>query len=551
MKKIIPIGLAALLFIFGIMLVSCGPIFDIGDVNGGNEGNGGGVGGGGGGGQTLPPIPSQYKNVKATDWIELEDYLQSDEASYDITLEMDTADIYLQRNISIVKPMKITGSSGTMYKIHSATSTARYFCLDLQADLELQDCGFIGYAGTSNAAGGIMADSPPINIRPGNTLTMMGNDAVLDLRDIGSGVDTRTGSQVKLADGASIADGSTGDLLFKAGVEKLIVIDNASVKNRLTVGSGAILQIEKGGELRVGSGATLTIDESIKELCLEGNIVVDRIASPVGTLFLTGSLDSVLARITGGTGSLRVENGIPEEQTKPFVYGANTLIRLNSDGISLGKMDSSDPGGIITTNDDLIIPKGKKLVVGAGIELGLENALTLKGGILDVAATGTVDVYTENGQIILEAENRFEAIPRGSVDVKSGGIITINRGGMFKDEFLELTPAEAASSVTIESGQVFKLSGGIVDLKVTADDASLTGKFTVKGGATLTVSGNLLTVKTPNRLVGENITTDPPPNAPCLNIANGSGVLINAKPIIDGPDQWEWKQQDNQWDWYQ
>ena len=543
MIKTITKGLKALLIIllFGIVLASCNPFFDVGgNVTGGIDGNGGG--------QTLPPKTDVYKEVTAYDWMDLVDYLQSDETSYEIFLEMDTANIYLKRNILIVKPMKITGRPGTMYKIHSANSAARtaYYCLDLQADLELQNCGFVGYAGTSEASSGIMAGSPPINIRPGKTLTMTGRDSVLELWDVGGWTVPRTGSQLKLADNASLVDYTeTGDLLFRAGVEKLTVNEDVSVRNKLTVGSGAILQIERGGELRVGSGATLTLDSSLKELKLDGNIVVDRTGGTVGNLVLAGSLDSLLTKITGGNGSLSVENGIPEETTKPFVFGANTRIKFNSNGVSLEKMISTDLPAVVAidTNANITIPKGKKLVVGAGVILNVKNELTLKGGILEVA--GNVNVTA--GKMELSAEDIFNATPKGVVEIKNNGFMTIDidNGGKFIDGYLEFTqstPSGEASSITIESGSAFTLSGDVtLNVRV---DAGLTGTFTVAGGAVLTVTGgNTLTVGAPNRLIGA--VTNPPVLAPQLKIISGTVVISPLE--LDGDYEWsgnppDWRQ---------
>jgi hypothetical protein len=489
-----------LLFSFVIVLVSCGPIFEVGGVNGNN-------GGSGGGGQTLPPtVGGGYKEVTAYDWLDLAEYLESDETSYNIILEMEVADIYLLRNLSIVKPMKIIGGSGNGYTIHSVNkSGGNVFCLDLQANLEMEHCGFTGYAGTTEAGKGIVAGSPPINIREGNTLTMTGRDSVLELIGVGNGTATRAGSQVKLVDNASIAD-STGDLLFRAGVEKLTVSGDVTIKNELIVGSGAVLQIERDAELRVGSGATLTLDNSLKELKLDGDIIVDRTSAPGGSLVLTGSLDSLLAKI-GGNGSLSVENGIPEEAVKPFVFGANTIAKFNSDGISLEKMNSSDLPAIVVidTNANITIPKGKKLIVGVGVDFSVENELTLKGGTLDVS--GNVKVNT-GGIIEVSAEDVFNATPKGSVDTRGSGLITIKEGGMFIDEFLKFTASGVESSIAIKNGPVYTLSGN-VDLDLTAVDSSLSGTITVEAGAVLTVAGNL-SVRVPNMLNGAT-TTQPVP----------------------------------------
>ena len=143
MKKIISIGLTALFFVFlfGTVLMSCGPIFDVGNnVNGNGSGN-----------PNPPPPPpppaSGFQNVEAFDARDLAEFLESEETSYSISLEkIETKDIYLIKNISIVKPMRIIGTSGKGYTIHSVNREGgnTYYCLDLQADLELQYCGFTG-----------------------------------------------------------------------------------------------------------------------------------------------------------------------------------------------------------------------------------------------------------------------------------------------------------------------------------------------------------------------------------------------------------------------
>ena len=533
MKKIIPQGLTALfiVFLFGTLLASCGPIFEVGEVNGNGGTNGGNP-------PPPPPPPSGgYTTVKAYDSMELADYLQSDETSYAITLDSESKDIYLQGSISIVKPMKIIGSPENIYTIHSVNRAGgNAFCLDLQADLEMEYCSFVGYNGTSGAVNGIAAGSPPLNIRAGRTLTLTGTGTVLELRGVGSGVTIRPDSQVKLAGGAGILDES-GDLIFKSGVERLIVSGKVSLNRKLTVGSGGTLQIANGGELHVESGAILTLNNDLKELKLDGYIVVDRTTtSSAGVLALSGNLDSLLEKITGG-GSLNIENGIPETTATPFGYGANTTVKLSSYGITLGKRVSSEIGGEIRLTGVLTIPKEKKLIVGAGAELNVINELNLKGGTLDVA--GNVNV-TGSGKIIINDEDKFTATPKGTVLIGTDGIITID-GGTFKDESVSrdakiftfpaygagsliikntghalmgadeviggsgpLTVAGANSSLTIKNGPAFTLTG-TGTLTVPSDGIALEGRFNIVRGAVLTVDGgNTLTVKAPNQLTGTN-----------------------------------------------
>jgi len=597
MKRRIPKGLAALFIVFqiGIVMVSCGPIFDVDDdYNGGNNG----------GGEPPPGPPADdYESVIAYDWMDLEYYLISEDTSYAITLETEDSDIYLQRNLSIVKPMRIIGSPENVITIHSINREGgnTFYCLDLQADLELLYCGFTGYNGTSRAADGIAAGSPPINIRAGITLTM-GKDSVLELDGSFNPITSpRTGSQVKLGDGVGFVDGSaSGDLLFKAGVEKLIVNGKVSLENNLTLGSGVVLQIENGGELRVGPGATLTLDNGIKELILEGDIVVDRTASSGGSLVFTDGLavDSLLGKITGEKGFLVIENG-ETGSTAPFEYGVNTIIRLNSNGINMQKRAISDMGGEIRLTGTLTIPKGKKLFVGVGVTFNVYEKLTLNGGVLDVRGIVNIDTDTDvpsTGSIIIEAEDLFTATPKGSVAIGSTGSVTVDNGGTFKDksvswddaeknitfpsygdgsliikysnaaagsgvlaianknlvsasvsDLLVFTQAGTTTSFTINSGPKFTLTGNAA-LNVPASDFSLEGAFTVAGGAELTIDGNL-TVSASDTLVGSNTSTGTA--APKLN-PRGTVIIYssaNETPAtITG--RREWMQKNDQWGWY-
>jgi phage baseplate assembly protein gpV len=524
MKKTVLKGLTALFFVFltGTLLVSCGPIFN--------------VGGGGGGGNPNPPTTptpptTGYQDVRAYDWRDLVDYLQSDEASYNISLgEIDNSNIYLQRNISITRPMRITGNPGKVYTLHSVNREGgnTFYGLDLQADLELQYCGFTGYGGTSG--------SPPLDIKAGSTLTL-GTNSVLELRGGGATTAIRTGSQVKLGEGASIVD-DTGDLLFNAGVEKLIIGGRVSLKNKLTVKPNAILQIENGGQLRVEPGATLTLNSGIKELRLNGNIVVDRTTDSVGALVIAGSLESLLEKITGSA-SLNIENGIADEPaTTPFEYGANTIIKLTGHGISMDKRVSSDVGGLVILNGPFTMPKEKILSVGVGMDLNVKNTLTLKGGTLDVA--GNVIVSTTGGEIIVNAEDKLNAIPKGSVDIASNGSITIDDGkftdkSASQDAKIFTFPSYGSGSLIIkDTGQasmgtvviggsgplildpastltIRTASGGVSEftlrgtgtLTVPSGGLTLEGRFILAASSVLTVTGGgTLTVKAPNQLTG-------------------------------------------------
>ena len=532
----------------------------------------------------MPPlIPSDgYTTVKAYDWMDLLDYLTSDDTSYTITLmEMENTNIYLQRSISVVMPMRIIGSPGTIYTIHSKNREGGngFYCLDLQADLELQYCDFIGYGGTSGTGGGVAAGSPPLNIRDGSTFTMMGKGSVLELHDIGSGVEVRPGSRVRLGEGVSLViTDESGDLIYRAGVEKLVISGNVSLKDKLTVGESAVLQIDYNGELRVEPEATLTLDNSLKELRLDGDIVVDRTDSPVGVLALTGGLTvvSLLEKITGINGSLTIENGIPEI-TMPLEYGANTIARLSGDGISVGKRVSSDLGGVIETSDDIVIPKGKRLVVGGGADLNVKNNLTLEGGTLDVA--GNVNV-TGNGQIIINAEDKFYAIPKGLIVIGSSGSINIEDGGTLNDESaspdaryftfpsygagaliikdtghafmgayeaiggsgpLQLTDAYSALSMRTVGGKPeFRLIGKGT-LTMPSDSLALEGRFVIEGDSVLTITEGIFTVNAPNQLTGT--ITDPTTTQ--LKITTGARVEIDSTGTDEttdplGAGNYEW-----------
>lgn len=579
MKKTIPKSLTALFFMFlyGMMLVSCGPIFDIGDTVNGN----------GNGDNPNPPPPGPppdgYEVVRAYDASDLADYLGSEDTSFAITLtEIESKDIYLTKNISIVKPMKIIGAAGSVYTIHTINKAGgnAFYCLDLQANLELHYCGFTGYGGTTGASSGIPAGSPPITISEGRTLTM-GRDSVLELRGIGSGVETRTGSQVKLGDGATISDNSTGDLLFRAGVEKLSVSGKASVKNKLTLGEGAAIQIERGGELRVGSGATLILDNDIEELKLDGDIVIDRTGSSLGSLVFADGLtiDSLLAKITGGNGTLNIENGAPGEMD-PFQQGANTILKLGSNRISLEKW-SSDIGGVVRLTRDFTLIKDTKLAVGAGIELDLKDkTLTIEGGTLDV----TGNVTTSNGQLIISAEDKFIGTPKGSVTIGSYGIVTVDNGGVFKDESVSRNasnftfPSYGTGSLLIKNGGqgifgteevigangllklddanstiAIKTSSGVSEFtlrgKGTLDITSglaLEGTIIIEGGAELRITGgNTLTVKAPNALIGFSTTQLAAPKI-IVDAGNkvdfypaGANAGVNSSLLSDSTYTWE------------
>jgi len=528
--------------------VSCGPVFDVDDnlpvYPNPNP---------------VPPPPTSpagdgYEKVKAYDARELTDYLIDTEISYTIILETQDNDIYLNRNISIVKPMKIIGSSGQMYTIHTTNgeSGGPYYTMNLEADLELQNCGFSGYAGTSS--------SPPIDIKAGRTLSMTGNDSVLELRGSGSGNAIRTGSQVKLGEGASIVSES-GNLLFKAGVEKLIVNGKVSLKGNLTVGPNAVLQIENGGKLTVEPGATLTLDNTIKELRLSGSIVVDRTVSPGGILEVKGLEDgTLLEKITGGPGSLSIENGSHDihDIIGPFDYGANTIIKFSSTGITLEKRVTADIGSVVNLAKKLIIPKGKNLFVGTGVTFNVDKNLTLSGG--ELVVSGNVNVEKDTGALIIEAESNYLSRPKGSLAIETDGNVTVDSNGVFTDESVTWNneifslPSYGLGSFIIKHGAraewkqgnnnpVLELSGditvrtvsgigevtftGVTGTLAVKGGQALEGRLIVPGGATLTVNVNAsvandtFTVRAPNLIDGAT-TTSP---APQLKVTGGTVAI--------------------------
>ena len=552
MKKMILKGLTGLLFVFliGTVLISCGPVFDVGGNNTGGGGGNNTGGGNNGGGGTPPPRPPAdgYESVNAMDARDLATYLADTETSYDITLtEIENRVINLPGNITIVKPMRITGASGNVYTINSNNP------LNLQEDLEFQYCGYTG----------------PLNIGANRTLTM-GRDSVLELKSGGSNP-IRTGSQVRLTEGAGIGGESTSaDFLFTA-VEKLTVNGRVSLKNDLTVrGTNAVLHIESGGQLLVEPGATLILDNNLKELRLDGNIVIDRTgSSPLGALAFTGNLTivSLLEKITGETGSLTIENDTVE-MYPPFQFGANTTIKLSGAGINMGKRVSSGIGGVINTTSNLTMPKDKSLVVTTGTDLNVYNTLILAGGTLDVA--GNVNV-TENGQITLNAENRLTATPKGSVVIGANGTVTID-AGTFKDESVTWDkrsftfPSYGPGALLVKNTGLAVLGTGTGDkligessqlLRLTDANSTMTirtagstpeftlrgtgtlsvpqgglleGRFVVAGGAALTITGNTLAVRAPSQLTG---TTTP--SASRLIVEAGSKVEIYATANASEP----------------
>ena len=431
----------------------------------------------------------EYKKVVATTYNELVNYLSSASTSYEISLGMAEKNLYFQTDITISTNMKIIGSPNNIYTIHSKNSSTGnlFYCLNLQADLELQYCEFIGYDVTSASSGGIEAGSPPILIRENKSLTI-GKDAAFVLHPYVLGLynATYSGGTLVVDDGGSYRN-ETGfpDILFDTGISSLVVKKNGTavlqngitsigginptfeieagtfsierhnasnvfildglitMRKEWTLDDGQTLHI-KSGELEVQSGALLKATDNFGEAILDGNI---RLASGSALYIYTnpfpklkGSGAIVIDNTTGFAPVVAIPDpvigGIAALALKPLTNGR---LEISSAGWKLTRITTGAPAQAELSGAQHIVADGLSMVVDLGVTLNVKhNLLVIRGANLDVQGTVNVD---SPGKLIIMGGGQGWLSPGGSL--KIDGSVTVDNGGTLMD-------------TTTRGGEIFK-----------------------------------------------------------------------------------------------
>lgn len=454
-------------------------------------------GGGGSGGSTL-----NFEKVKAANLDELTNYLLSSSSSFEITLDFERKDIYLQKNLTITQPMKIIGSSTNPYTIHSVDRDKgkSFFCLDLKADLTLEYCVFTGYDKTSSAAGGIGAGYPSLLIGEKQTLTI-GKGSALVLNPSSSGTSSAdfTGGTIQIEDGGSLRNETNTDIVFASGITNVNVKSGGSavlLKNGLSIGGinptfevnsgsfginrngkkytyapdgnvslkkdwnlqGAETLHVKSGELTVKSGVKINVAADFDAVILDGNVRLDDgSALWVDTdPFPVGASSKIK-----GEGCIIIEHSTgtrPDLRVKDLKHGI--LVPFSVLSLANGRAEIGSRGYKLTTvNTNL--PATFKLAsyhaIAAGLDFLVEPDVTLNilppegvfvldrpgnlisfGGSLTVR--GAVNISGDGAGFVNVANLETAGTPTGTINIEDGGRITVDKMGCFVDEPVSFNP---------------------------------------------------------------------------------------------------------------
>ena len=433
--------------------------------------------------KTIVPNPDiVYTKVVATTYNELVNYLSSPSTPYEISLAIAERNIYFQKDITISTNMKIKGSPNNIYALHSKNSSIgnTFYCLNLQADLELQYCEFIGYDVTSASSGGITAGSPPILIRENKTLTI-GREAALVLvpQVIGIYNATYSGGKVVVEDGGSYRnETSIPDILFDTGISVLVVQKNGtavlqngytsigginptfeidagifsmerhnasnvyivdgvlSLRKNWTLSDGQTLHI-KSGQLEVQNGATLSATRNFGEAILDGNIKLASGSSlNIGTNPFPKLKGNGAIIMDNTTGVAPYVTMIPDPAGAPGVE-ANLFLRpsingrleINAAGWRLTSITTGAPAQVELSGGPHEVADGLTMVVDPGVTLNVRSPLlVVRGANLNVQ--GNVNVTSPGALIIMGGGLGWDS-PSGLL--KIDGNITVDNGGIFMD----------------------------------------------------------------------------------------------------------------------
>ena len=533
-----------------------------------------------------------YTKVSATSSDELMDFLGSESNNYEISLNMTGKDIYLQKNVTISKSMKIVSSPNNIYTIHSINEKngVNFYCLNLLGDVELQFCEFIGYDITSASAGGISAGSPPIMIKAGNTLTV-GKDAALILNPsvLGYYTATYTGGAVAVQEGGSFRNetytmdtvfntGITGLTVYKGGAAELVqsliniggtdptfeiesgsfglernkdvvtffVDGNTSLRKDWDLGNYQSLHI-KSGEMEVRSGVLIKILVGFAGIILDGNIRLNdnsRVWVWTNDPFPRMSGDgAIIIEPTRNLPVISLLNPGPPEgwENLGLKPKSNARVEIGAFGFRVTRINAAAPATAEIV--DAVHYAANKLttIIDSGVTVDVKNEVNvIDGGILDVRGTVNVD---SGGQINI---GKFFGPTNGSIRIS--GTVTVDNGGIFTDTSAEYINIFTYPAFDGGGSLIIKSSGNAIMGTSPEVIVGATGILKLDSGATLEIGkrstyptfkltgGAELTVSSGMKLAGE-FALSPNTNTVIteLTVTGGQKLIIDSPYSLIGP----------------
>lgn len=338
----------------------------------------------------------------------------------------------------------------------------------------------------------------------GNLLTLTGTENLTISGIIGSGAGGITVNMTALADVVTLSGGNTYTGATSVSAGTLNIQNNTgtgSTAGGVSVTAGASLQLQGG--ITVGNEAlTLNGNGGASELenvsgtnSWSGNIALATAASDIkssaGTLTLSGTISGQNITFDCNTGNITATGVIGAGGITVTQSGTGTLT-LNGDNTYTGVLSIGTNGNVILGHANAFGTGGGILSIAAGGTLGIGTAInatdwdqtiTLAGAATinsDVAGS-EIDTNITNGGNLLTITGDENLLISGVLGAGAGGL-TVNMTSIF--DVVTLTGANTFSGAT-------NVTAGTLNIQNSTGTGTTAGGVSVSAGASLQLQGGI------------------------------------------------------------
>jgi hypothetical protein len=355
--------------------------------------------------------------------------------------------------------------------------------LDLFANGTVENGGALSVQGTVTVgAVDTLADMGTVTVASGATLDDMGTVNVApghDLDDEGT-VTVEIAAALHDSGTVTVASGAHLDLFAKVTVDGTLD-DEGAVK----VGFTCILDIVGPGNVQVGSGATLDINnevtvESGATLDVMGTLTVEQlgILDDKGSITVEGTLDDfglAANAVTVDVGATLGVSGQLIVESHAFLDIKGTVEIHTGGSLNDQGTVTVEATGLLSDQDAITVAAGATLDVTGHLTEGVGGALDVFGTLI-IEPSATLDVF---GTVTIEIGATYT--PLGTVTVEPGGTLTI---------LSQATPVIAVSTRSLNLGTTtYGTAGSAQSFTVSGSNLTADILLTAPSGVQLSNNG--------------------------------------------------------------